>query len=380
VTAASLISHFASRDLARRDYAVDVVRGLAIVGMVLVNHPPPTTTIYAPLKHAVWHGWTFADTIFPAFLFIVGVSIVLSLRADTAASRRDAATHLKILRRTLLILVANFVLENFPYYDVRNLRFTGTLAHIAWCYLIVSLIYLHCGERTRTIILALALVVPVALFILLDAPDAAGGVMTPEGNASRYIDRVLISRETMQEGDPFSILILVSSSATTLVGVAAGRWLQSDRTREAKVAAMFAVGAAALVLGSAWGEMLPINKQLWTPSYVVLTSGISLQLFAAIYWLTDVAGLRSWAKPLQVAGVNAMVFYLFAQFLQRFLYYGRVRSETGERVPLGRLAYERLIAPHAPGEAGALFFAVLFLLVCLIPIVLLYRKRVFVRL
>jgi len=372
---------FVSRNLGHRDHVVDAVRGLAIVGMVLVNGAPPTDAVYPPLVHAPWHGWTLADTIFPLFLFIVGISITFSLRPADAG--RDWRTYWRILRRTVVLIAISVVLVNFPYYELHKLLWTGVLTHIALCYLAAALLYLHTNWRTQVAWIAGIWLVHWALLCLLPVPGFGAGDLTSTGNASRYLDQLLLgphSRSYYDEIEPSGVLTVLSSIGTTLIGVLAGVWLQRKIDLAARIAALFTAGFALLVLGEAWSLVLPINKALWTGSYAALSAGISLQILAAGYWIMELRGSRSWTKPLQVAGVNALTLYVLSQGIQRILVYVRVPGAGGTPVRLRYAIYEGCFSRWLPGEPGALVYALVLLLVCFFVLAMLYRRRIFIKL
>jgi predicted acyltransferase len=370
-----------SRTLEHRDGVVDAVRGLAIAGMVLVNGAPPTDSIYAPLVHAPWHGWSLADTIFPLFLFIVGVSITFALQRT--AARPAGQMYWKIVRRSLLLIAISLLLMNFPYYELHKLMWTGVLAHIALCYLVAAFLYLHTGWRVQVVVIAAIWLAHWALLVLLEVPGFGAGNLTPAGNAARYVDQVLLgphSQSYYGAIETSGVLAVFSSIATTLIGLLAGVYLRSKAELSAKIAALFAAGFALFVLGSAWGMVLPVNKAMWTGSYVALTAGVSLQILGAGYWIMQLQGWKAWAKPLQIAGVNALALYVLSQGLQRILVYGRISDESGTPVRLRYALYEGLVKPWIPGEPGALVYALVILLACFSVMVVLYRKRIFIKL
>jgi predicted acyltransferase len=165
-----------------------------------------------------------------------------------------------------------------------------------------------------------------------------------------------------------------------MIGLLTWVWLRSGRDVQTKIAGMFTAGFALFVLGNAWDLVLPINKSLWTASFVALTAGISLQVFSVSYWVTEFWGFKSWAKPLQIAGVNALTFYVLAGAVQRILVYGRIYGEDGLPTRLRQVIYDRLFLTWIPGKLGALAFSLTYLLFCFAFIVLLYRKRIFIKL
>jgi len=383
--AARIVSQFVSRDLTRRDLALDAFRGLMIMGMILVNHPPPTEAIYPPLVHASWNGWTLADTIFPGFLFAVGVAIRMSMvdaRGEPLAG--SAGIYGRIVRRFAIPLLLNFLLINFPYYLSGGVRLTGTLALIGWCYLIVATVQLETGWRFQFALALVALALQWAVYGLLPVPGVGPGSMLPADNAGGYVDHLLFTAlfggRTVANGSDPVILPLIGAVATTLAGLLAGHWMSSRRGLGDRLSGLFAAGSVLIVLGLAWDLALPVTKALWTGSYVVLMAGIALQLYSFLDWLTEICGRRGLARALQVAGVNALFFYVLAQTLQRVLVYGRVRDAEGATVRLRQFVHDQYFAYWLSGEFGSLVFAGIFLTVCFIPVVILYRKRIFLKL
>jgi len=379
----SILSTFVSRNLEHRDYAIDVVRGLAIVGMVLVNHAPPTDSIYSPLVHALWNGWTLADTIFPLFLFVVGVSIALAVKRPSEGDTPGREAYWKLSRRTFLLFAIGVALVNFPYFELHKLKLTGVLQHIALCYMVAALIYLHTTWRTQFALIPAIWLVHWALLGLLDVPGFGAGILTQEANASRYVDQLLLgphSNSLHIETDIDGVLVTLSSITTTMIGLLTGHWIKSGRDVSMKIAGMFTAGFALFVLGNVWDLVLPINKPIWTGSFVALTAGISLQLLAAGYWIMDFCGFKAWAKPLQIAGVNALTFYVYAQAIQRIVVFGRIYGEDGVPIRLRYVIYERLFSPWVSGELGALVYALVYLFFCFAFIALLYRKNIFIKL
>jgi predicted acyltransferase len=384
-----VLSAFISRDLARRDVSLDAFRGLMILGMILVNHPGPTGAVYPPLMHAVWEGWTLADVIFPGFLFVVGMSIHFSTAGAGGSIRSPRAEAVgKIVRRFALLLLINFVLINFPYYTAL-LRFNGTLALIAWCYLFAALAQLALGWRALVALAVGALAIQWAVIQYLPLPGVGAGSITRELNAARYLDSVMFAPVfgpswAVDDGDLVVLhgmgLPVLGSIATTLIGVLAGRWWLSDRPQRERIAALFAVGFGLVAVGEMWGTVLPISKLLWSGSFVFFMAGIAMQTLALMYWITSYGGYRAWTKPLQVAGANALFFYVFAQCLQRVLVYGRVRPDGQGPVRLRQFIYEHFFAGWTSGEAGALAFALVFLIICYAVVLVLYHRRIFVKL
>lgn len=362
----------------QRLVSLDVFRGITIAGMVLVNNPGSWEHIYWPLEHAAWSGWTPTDLVFPFFLFIVGVSITLALgkRLELGGSNRDV--YLKIIKRTLFIFAIGLFLNGFPYFGLAEFRIPGVLQRIAVCYFFASIIFLNTKIRTQ-IIIAIGLLLFYWLLVkFVPAPGYAAGDLTKEGSLPSYVDRVVFGKHVWAQAkvyDPEGLLSTIPALATTLIGVLTGHWLRTEKTRYEKAAGMFVVGATCVAIGWAWNAFFPINKALWTSSYVLFTGGLALQFLAFCYWLIDIKGYRRWAKPFEVFGLNAIALYVVADLIASLL--GLIKLGSGE--PLGGWIYDHVFASWASPVNASLAFAICFVLVCLGLMWILYRRRIFLK-
>ena len=360
--------------------SLDVFRGLTIAGMILVNNPGTWDAIYSPLEHSKWHGWTPTDLVFPFFLFIVGVSITLALarRAEAGGSRRDL--YVKIVRRAVIIFALGLLLSDFPYNDPATFRIPGVLQRIAVCYLLASVIFLNTTWRAQAAITAALLVAYWAILMFIPAPGYAAGDLSMEGSIASYVDRTLFGRHTWKPlYDPEGLLSTTGALATTLAGVLTGHFLRSRRQPLEKVAAIFSAGAACVIVGWAWNYWFPVNKALWTSSYMVLTAGMALELLAICYWLVDIKGYEGWAKPFLVFGTNALAVYFLSEFFVLLASLVRFTRPDGSEIDLLGLIYEKLFASWASPVNASLAFAVCTVLLWLGVMSLLYRKRIFIK-
>ncbi|HEV7903748.1 MAG TPA: DUF5009 domain-containing protein [Pyrinomonadaceae bacterium] len=370
----------AGRQAAGRLLSLDVFRGLTIAGMILVNNPGSWEAIHPPLEHAAWHGWTPTDLVFPFFLFIVGVSITLALarRAEAGGSRRDL--YLKIVRRTLIIFALGLVLAGFPRYELSTLRIPGVLQRIAVCYLVASVIFLNTKWRAQALIVAALLLVYWALMTLMPVPGFGAGDLSMEGNLAAYVDRALLGRHTWKPlYDPEGLLSTIPAIATTLCGVLTGHWLRTRRDALDKAAGMFVAGALAIVAGWAWGGWFPVNKALWTSSYVLLTAGLSLQVFAFCYWLVDIKGVRRPLRPFLIFGSNALAIYFLSELFSNIISSVTLSRADGSAADLKTYAYENAFASWATPANASLIFAICIVLLWLGVASLLYRRRIFIK-
>ena len=368
---------------AGRLLSLDVFRGITIAGMILVNNPGTWDAIHPPLAHAAWHGWTPTDLIFPFFLFIVGVSITLAFarRAEAGGTKRDL--YLKILRRTVLIYAFGFLLAGFPYFNLSTIRLTGVLQRIAVCYFVAAIIFLKTNWRTQSLIAALLLLVYWVLPHLIAAPGFAAGDLSKEGNLAAFIDRVVLGNHIWKGGkgiyDPEGLLSTIPAIATTLSGVLAGHWLRQTREAHEKVAGLFVAGAACVVAGWMWNGWFPINKALWTSSYVLLTTGMGLQLLALCYWLVDIKGYKRWAWPFRVFGVNALAVFVLSGLASRLMSLWKMPRADGRTGNLQSHIYENFFAPLAAPANASLLYALLYVLIWLGLMAILYRRKIYIK-
>jgi predicted acyltransferase len=357
--------------------SLDVFRGITIAGMVLVNDPGSWEHIYWPLEHAQWRGWTPTDLVFPFFLFIVGVAITLSLgsRVESGGVTRDV--YLKIIKRTLIIFAIGLFLNGFPHFPLAEWRIPGVLQRIAVCYWLASIIFLNTRTRTQILISAGLLLFYWILVKTVPAPGYAAGDLTKEGSLPSFVDRVVFGKHVWAQAkvyDPEGILSTIPALVTTLIGVLTGSWLRSERSRIEKAAGMFVAGAVLVAIGWGWNAFFPINKALWTSSYVMFTGGLALQFLALCYWVIDIKGYRRWAKPFEIFGLNAIALYVFAGLLADSLGLIKVGGES-----VGEWIYERLFASWLSPINASLAFAIGFVLFCLFFMWLLYRRKIFIK-
>jgi predicted acyltransferase len=364
----------ASVPASARLLSLDVVRGIAIAGMLLVNNPGSWEHIYAPLRHAAWNGWTPTDLIFPFFIFIVGVAITYSLGKDTAqgASRRDLL--LKTAKRALLIFVVGLALHSFPWwgYDHAHLRIPGVLQRIAIAYLFAAVLYLHTDVRGQ---------VSGIVAILLGYWALQAPIPEPGADLGAYLDRAIFTTDHLWQNtktwDPEGLLSTLPAIATALLGVLAGTWMRSDRPPLDKVAGLFVVGNAGVVLGLVWGEWFAINKNLWTSSYVLLTAGLAAHLLALCYYLIDLKGYRKWGQPFVIFGSNAIAAYVFSSLGALTLEFVKVGDDD---ISLKAYIFGNFYLSWLAPIDASLLFAITYVLFWLAIMWVLYRKRIFIKL
>lgn len=360
--------------------SLDAFRGITIAGMILVNNPGTWSAIYPPLAHAEWHGWTPTDLIFPFFLFIVGVAITLAFarRVENGGSQRDL--FLNVIRRTLIIFALGLLLNGFPYFNLSEIRIPGVLQRIAVCYFVASIIFLKTNWRSQAIISAALLVLYWMMMTLVPVPGYGAGDLSKPGNLAAYLDRMLLADHIYKpEYDPEGILSTIPAIVTTLLGILTGHWIRSRRQPLEKVTGMFIAGVAGIVGGYVWSAVFPINKALWTSSYVLFTAGMALQLLAVCYWLIDIKNYRRWALPFIIFGVNAITVFVLSGILSRILNLWKVSGSDGSPVPIKTLLYDHLFTSWASPVNASLFWAITYVLIWLGLMSILYRRKIFIK-
>jgi predicted acyltransferase len=366
--------------------SLDAFRGVTIAGMLLVNNPGTWAAIHPPLRHAEWHGWTVTDLIFPFFLFIVGVSMTLSFGARAAAGAARDALMRKALRRAAILFGLGLLLHGFPnYLQLDTLRIPGVLQRIALAYLAASAIVLYLKPRGQAAAVAVLLLGYWALLMLVPFPGGTPGVLEPGLDLGAYIDRLVFGENHLWRSsrtwDPEGLLSTLPAVATVLLGVFSGRWLKSPRDAVSRTIWLLVAGTVAVGVGLAWGELFPINKNLWTSSYVLLSAGLACHFLAICYWLIDVRGHRAWAMPFVMFGVNAIAAFFLSGIFARLL--GMIQVQAGPdagSISLKGLIYTRGFVPLFTNPANAsLAFALSFVLLWLGIMTVMYRRRIFIK-
>lgn len=351
-----------------------------MAAMMIVNNPGDWGNVYWPLLHAEWNGWTPTDTIFPFFLFIVGVSITLS---------RKSASWTSILRRGALIIGIGLFLAGYPHFDLPHWRIPGVLFRIGVCYIVAAAIY-HAttGDRKRRGIILAALAAGLCILywiFMTQVPNPAGvrGDLTPDGNWGAYIDRGVFGSQHLwaesRTWDPEGLLSTIPAIGTTLLGIVTGLWLGTSTTPQRKAAGLLAAGVAGILIGEIWNTALPINKKLWTSSFVFFMAGAACLVLAACYWIIDVKGWRGWTKPFVVLGTNAITLYVASGLLVDTLSIIRVTDGDGT-TSISHYVYLHYFVPLASPKNASLLYAIANLAVVFVLLAWMYRRRIFIRL
>jgi predicted acyltransferase len=352
--------------------SLDAFRGATIASMMVVNNLGSYSTAYPFLLHAQWHGWTFTDTIFPFFLWIVGVAMTFSYarRVERGDDQRKLLLH--TFRRAAVIFLLGLLLNGFPRFDLSSIRIPGVLQRIAVCYLIAGVILLYTKLRAQIVFTAAFLAVYWMLMTLVPVPGFGPGVLTREGNFSAWVDWKLLAGHMYSQTrtwDPEGIVSTLPAIATTLLGVLTGHLLRS-RMAQAEKAAWMAVGGALFMWAGALLDLyMPINKMIWTTSYSLFMAGLAALALACFYWLVDVQGWRRWARPFAIYGMNAITVYVLSGLL------ARIMGMTGWK----RAVYSAVFTPlFSPRDASMLYGVAVSLVLFLVAWVM-HRRGWIVR-
>ncbi len=374
---------FTAGPLTQRLTSLDAFRGLTVASMILVNNPGDWAAIYPPLEHAKWSGWTFTDTIFPFFLWIVGVALTLSTakRIEQGANRERLLVH--VIRRSVLIFALGLFLAGFPYFLLSHIRIPGVLPRIAVCYFVASLIFLYTKWRVQIGAIIVLFVAYWLLMTLYPLPCVGTSRFDVDCNFARYVDGVVLSGHMWGQTkvwDPEGIVSTMPAIATTLFGVLAGTLLRQKFSSGRKAVWLMGIGVGLFVLGQVANIWMPINKSLWTVSFSLLMAGLASIEFAVLYWIIDIRGYKRWATPLVIYGTNAIVVFVLSGVVGRLLGLVKVTGPGGQPQELADHIYETVFVPLASPINASLLYAICFVVLFFLVSWFLYWRRWFVRL
>jgi len=357
--------------------------------MILVNNPGSWAHIYAPLKHAEWNGCTPTDLIFPFFLFIVGVSISYAL-----GSKKQRMSHSKLimtaLKRALILFGLGLFLSLFPKVFTepleafKTVRIPGVLQRIAVVFFITALIFIKTSPKTQLSTMIGILIAYWALMTLVPVPGLGYANLEKETNLGAWLDRTILTEahlwKSARTWDPEGILSTLPAVATGLFGVLIGSWLRrKDREESVKISWMFSIGVLAVMLGLIWDLCFPINKALWTSSFVLYAGGLATIGLALCYWLIDVQGYKKGTKPFVVYGVNAITVFFLSGLIPRILSMIRVKMPDGTVSGSKEWMYETFFTPYFSPVNASLAGAITFILIWLLILWWMFNKKIIIK-
>lgn len=375
--------------------SLDVFRGITVAGMLLVNDPGSWGHIYPPLEHAAWNGWTPTDLVFPFFLFIVGITTVLSANARRARGATDSELVRQILRRGALIFLFGLLVNWLPFYTwtgdfpsfgarivdrLYHVRIMGVLQRIGLAYMAGALIALRANLKTM---IAISVVILFGYWALM----SMGPLEPADATIAASVDRAALDwgpagnhlwAQSMT-WDPEGPLSTIPAVATVLLGVLAGRLIGSEKSLADRLNGLFAGGAIGMCAGLVWNWVFPINKNLWTSSYVLFTAGMAAVTLAVCIWLIDSENVRWWTPPVLAFGMNPIVAFVGSAAMERLIYSVITVSVDGKPVSLETAFYNATLGAWLPPRLASLSFAVCFVLVWLGVLTVLYRRKIFLK-
>jgi predicted acyltransferase len=362
--------------------SLDVFRGITVAAMIIVNTPGDWNQVYEPLEHSKWNGCTPTDIVFPSFLFMVGISIAFSLESKRALIHEHGKIMLKALRRMLLLIAFGLSIQLVYHFDFYNLRFPGVLQRIGVVYFISVFLFLKVSDRVLMYVFALLLVGYYLLMAFIPVPGEIISSLNPDNNWVSYIDNLIFTSHHLYrfaKTDPCGLLSTLPAIASTLYGIFVGQWIKrTDVNHQNKVKALFLAGFIFNVLGLITDLFFPINKALWTSSYVLYTSGICTICLTICYWLIDVKGYKKGWWPFLVFGSNALAAYILSEVLPAlidiFKYHDDGRAVSGMKV-LYAVVYSMLFLPRVASLLSAVSFTILIWLIMLI----FYKRKIIIK-
>lgn len=368
-----------------RYLSLDVLRGMTVALMIVVNSPGNWSAIYAPFKHAAWHGFTLTDLIFPTFLFVVGNAISFSFRKIEDLGTGEAIV--RIGKRSMIIFLIGWLLNYFPFFnfDVKpiaflhpwDVRLFGVLQRIALCYFFASLIIYR--WRNTIVLVLISIIILLAYWAVLNSFGSNNDPFSLGNNAVTRSDNFLFNANILYQGfgisfEPEGLLSTLPAIVNVLAGYMTGKFLRSNGNRKSTALRLCAVSAALLLLAVSWNTVFPINKPIWTSSYVLFSLGWDILITATLIFIIDLMAIRKWTYFFEVFGKNPLFIYILAWVILSALYL----------VPLGRstlpsLFYNELLMAYFSEKTSSLIFAITYMLLLWSIGLVLDRKKIYVR-
>lgn len=359
--------------------SLDAFRGLTVAAMILVNNPGSWAKIYPPLKHAEWHGCTPTDLVFPFFLFIVGVAIVYALQTKKTDPGNHNQLLMKAAKRGCILFLLGLLLALYPKFNFETVRIMGVLQRIGVVYFICAAIFIKTKPKTQLIIMTSILVVYWILMTFIPVPGFGAPNLEKETNLAAWMDRLILTEnhtwKSSKTWDPEGVLSTLPAVATGLFGMLIGDILKNkEKSAAERTAWLFSFGLIAWILGMIWGLFFPINKSLWTSSYVLYCGGLASMMLALFYWVIDVQGHSRWCKIFVAYGVNAITVFFLSAVIAKTM--GMIKLSTnGEEINLHTWLYTTFFTSWLPADLASLAWAITFVLLFLLLLWPMYKKN-----
>ncbi|MCF6402658.1 DUF5009 domain-containing protein [Chitinophaga filiformis] len=355
----------------QRLLSLDFFRGLTVAAMILVNNPGSWSYVYPPLEHSKWNGCTPTDLVFPFFLFMVGVSVTFALSSRRADTEEHEKLILHIFRRAAILFGIGLAFRLIPSFDFYNLRILGVLQRIAIVFLVISLLYLKTGTKARIWLCFSFLVIYWLLMTVVPVPGTGPANLEPGTNLAAWLDRTIMGERHLwkqaRTWDPEGILSTLPAISTGLLGIMTGDWLRrKDKEDAEKVSWLFSAGFLAVLAGLVWDGVFPINKSLWTSSFVLYTGGLAAMGLALSYWFIDVQQYRRLTPPFVAFGRNAITAYVLSGAIPMIF-----KGMSGGMFS----GYSGLFSPFNASLAAAITLVLLLF----IPVWIMYKRNIIVK-
>ncbi|PJJ80303.1 acyltransferase family protein [Mucilaginibacter auburnensis] len=356
--------------------SLDVFRGATVAAMILVNNPGDWGHIYEPLEHSAWNGCTPTDLIFPFFLFIVGVSVVYAMESKAEVKTNHSKMLWSALRRMVILIAISLITQLLFHPGFAHLRFPGVLQRIGVVYFIGTVLFIKTSQRTRDVLFAVLLTGYYIVMVWIPVPDTGKPSLDPETNMGAWVDRVVFSTNHLwsesKTWDPEGLLGTLPAIATCLFGIRVGSWLKrKDRDDAVKVSWLFTYGIVAIIVGLVWGLFFPINKALWTSSFVLYTGGWATVTLALCYWVIDVHGHKNIATFFVPLGVNAITAYVLSSYIPHYI--------TNKPYFGGKSLYKVLFEPYFQLYVGSALSGLLLVFIIWGLMYILYRRKIVIK-
>ena len=367
----------------QRLLSLDFFRGLTVASMILVNDPGDWGHVYPPLEHSKWNGCTPTDLVFPFFLFMVGVSITLAI----GPRKHDKTLHTKLiltaLKRSVIIYIIFAAIHFLFAHNFDNFRILGVLPRIAIAFFLTVVIFLKTNFKQQLWIFSSILIAYYLLMNFVPVPGFGPSNLEPSTNLAAWVDTVILTPKHMWSGsktfDPEGILSTIPSIATCLFGIMIGDWLRrKDRTEPVKAAWLFSVATIAIIAGLLWDQFFPINKALWSSSFVLYTGGLATCGLTLSYWLIDVQQRKKYITPFIAFGANAITAYIAADVVLVVLDWFQPYL-NGKKVGLQQYLYDTFFKPNFSPFNASVAGALTYVILLSIPMIILYKKKIFIK-
>jgi len=351
--------------------ALDALRGLSVAAMILVNNPGDWNTVFPSLLHADWNGWTFADVVFPFFVFVMGCAMPFAFARRDARHRGEWRSATRVLRRAGWLVAFGLVLNAASAWpQISDTRIPGVLQRLGVTYAGAALIVRSSGIVMQAVVAVALMAVHWALLTFAPFAGSAARAITRDCNLSGLVDARVFGSHTLAPGfDPEGILGTATAVATALLGALAGQWMRRHHDHRKQIIGLAAGGGVAILAGLLWSVVWPINKSLWTGSYALLMSGLASGSLAVCVYVIDVRGLRRWANPFLALGVNPLAIYFGSELVGHIM----------DRGAKSWLYWETFATVVGPGEVASLLFAIAYVACWVVIAIALERRGVRIR-